>query len=80
MQVPTIPPPIIASALPQDVVTKAVPNVQAMAPLVQNAVDPTPKAEKSTSYKEKEKGRNPRRDQSDDKERPKDGHAVNISV
>ena len=59
MQVPSIPPPIVTNVLPQDVVTKVVSNVQAVAPLLQNAVAPTPKTEKSNqsrSNKERAKG------------------------
>jgi len=47
MDVTSVPPPIIVNnTLPQDIAAKAVPNAQAMVPLVQNAVDPAPKTEK----------------------------------
>ena len=82
MQIPPIPPPV-GHALPQDVVTKAVPHVQAMAPLIQNAVDPAAKAEKfneTRSNKDKSKNRRdnerPRREDGEEK----DAHTVNISV
>ena len=83
MQIPSIPPPIVSNALPQDVVSKAVPNIQAMAPLVQNAVAPTPKAEKFNRTRDdndRSKGR--RGDHRDDAEEAdkEGGHAVNIEV
>ncbi len=46
MQIPSVPPPIVANTLPQDVAVKAVPVMQAMAALVQNPVIPSSKSEK----------------------------------
>lgn len=83
MQVPSIPIPIVPNALPQDIAAKAVPNTQAMAPLVQNAVDPTPKSEKFNEVrrkkdepKDRREGRKDQREE-DDKE---GDHTVNISI
>ena len=59
MQIPSIPPPIVTNTLPQDIVAKAVPNMQAAPPLVQRAVDPAPKSEKfnqTRSNKDRSKG------------------------
>ena len=81
MQIPSIPPPIVTNSLPQDVTAKAVPNIQAMAPLVQNAVAPTPKSEKfnqSRSNKDKAKSsdkNNHKGNKEDDR-----GSSVNIRV
>ena len=83
MQIPPIPPPITAHALPQDVTTKAVPNIQAMAPLVQNAVAPTPKAEKFYQTRDNKNKSRGGRDQGGDQSKEKeegDEHAVNIRV
>ncbi len=83
MQIPPIPPPVTANPLSHDVTTKAVPNIQAMAPLVQNAVAPTPKSEKfnqTRDNKDKSRGeRGDEREQRKDKQE-KDEHAVNIRV
>ncbi len=62
MQVPSVPLPIVTNALPQEAVAKAVPNVQAMAPLLANAVAPAPKSEKSNQSrgnKDRKKEENP---------------------
>jgi len=85
MQIPSIPPPIIPTALPQDVVNKAVPNPQAVQPLVQNSVDPAPKSEKSNQSHDKEErsSHRDRKQSSDgrhsDEDKDKE-HSVNISV
>ena len=47
MQIPSVPPPIVTNTLPQDVVNKAVPNLQALAPLTPDPVTASPKSEKS---------------------------------
>ncbi len=68
MQIPSIPPPIVANTLPQDVAIKAVPVMQAMAPLVQNPVIPSSKSEK---FNDKGNSKNQDRhakDKSDDNE------------
>jgi hypothetical protein len=81
MQIASVPPPIVTNnALPQDVAAKAVPNMQATAPLIQNSVAPSPKSEKFGKDRD-QKGRN--RDRND--ERGKEGddkeeHSVNIRV
>ncbi|MGB9153411.1 MAG: hypothetical protein WCD70_10035 [Alphaproteobacteria bacterium] len=84
MQIPSIPPPIVTNALSQDVVARAVPNVQAAQPILQNAVAATLKSEKSTdSRSNNDKGRGGKeRDQREDDESPDDkrGQSVNISV
>jgi hypothetical protein len=85
MQIPSIPPPIIANALPQDVAAKAVPNTQAMAPLVQHAVEPTPKSEKFNEVRRNKdrsgKNRNEGKRPDDDDEKDKKGdHSVNIRI
>jgi hypothetical protein len=83
MQIPSIPPPIVTNALPQDIAAKAVPNTQAMAPLVQNAVDPAPKSEKFNEIRRnKEKTKNDRGDKRGQREEnDKEGdHSVNISI
>ncbi len=46
MQIPSIPPPIVTNTLPQDVAAKAVPVIQAAAPLAHNPVLPGAKADK----------------------------------
>jgi hypothetical protein len=84
MDVTSVPPPIIVNnTLPQDIAAKAVPNAQAMVPLVQNAVDPAPKTEKfNAARRDKNNSRNAR----DDKETPdeendkSDDHSVNIRI
>jgi len=87
MQVPSVPPPIVTNnVLPQDVVSKAVPNVQAMAPLIANAVAPSPKSEKSNQSRS-----NKNRDSSSEDHHPdpdtdgpddknKRGGSVNIRI
>jgi hypothetical protein len=84
MQVPSIPPPIVANTVPQELASKAVPNTQAVAPLVQHAVDPTHKTERFNEVvrrekdkHKKERGKEPDQDKEDDKE---GDHAVNISI
>jgi hypothetical protein len=81
MQIPSVPPPILTNALPQDVAAKAVPNVQAAAPLIQNAVAQAPKGEKSDQrkdHKNRDKDRNGD-DKGKEAQDKKDGH-VNIRV
>ena len=81
MQIPSIPPPVITNALPQDVVAKAVPNAQAMAPLVQNAVAPPPKSEKfNQSRSNKDRNKDGDNLESDKDKQGKDGSSVNIRV
>jgi len=84
MQVPSIPPPIVANTVPQELAAKAVPTTQAVAPIVQNAVDPSHKTERFNEAVRREKdkqrknrGNQPDEDKEDDK---KDDHAVNISI
>ena len=82
MQIPSIPAPIVTNILPQDVVNKAVPNVQAAPPLLQNAVDPSRKSEKfnqTRSNKDRAKGggRAPQGDTGGGDDR---GGSVNIKV
>jgi len=81
VQIPSIPPPVITNALPQDVVAKAVPNAQAMAPLVQNAVAPPPKSEKfNQSRSNKDRNKDGDNLESDKDKQGKDGSSVNIRV
>ena len=83
MQVPSIPLPIIANALPQDIAAKAVPHAQAVAPLVQNAVAPTPKSEKFNAVRpNKDKPRKDRGEKGDQREEDdKEGdHSFNIRI
>lgn len=83
MQVPTIPPPIITSTLPQEIAARAVPNVQAVTPLAQNAVDPTAKPQKFNDA-----GRDKQNPERDDEENRKEGedkdggndHTLNIRI
>ncbi len=82
MQVPSVPPPIVTSALPQDVAAKAVPTAQAVAPLVSTAVDPSHKDE---IFKQVERDKNKPKDKRKDKkdsspDDDRDNHAVNISI
>jgi hypothetical protein len=61
MQVPPIPAPVLPGALPQDAVAKTLPQIQAQsgAPVIQRAVDPSPRSErgkKSRSNGDKGKG------------------------
>jgi hypothetical protein len=85
MQIASIPPPILTASLPQEVANKAVPNVQAVAPLLQSAVNPTAKTDKfrqTRNNQERSKGRGYNRDHpaSEEKKDDKDGHSVNFSV
>jgi len=85
MQIPSIPMPTVTSAVPQDLAAKAVPNVQATQPLIQNAVGQSPKNEKSHhSRSNKERGRDGRGDgdQKSDSGGDEDhrGSSINISV
>ena len=89
MQILSVPPPIITNALHQDAAAKAVPHVQAAAPLIQNAVAPPPKSEKfnqTRSGKDRDKGGDPDEDrpESDDKDDNKkegeNGNTINIRV
>ncbi len=82
MQVPSIPPPVVANTLPQDIAAKAVPSPQAVTPLVQTAVAPTPKAEK---FVDARRDRNPKRNNGenqkrDDEDAKEDNHSVNMSI
>jgi hypothetical protein len=83
MQVPSIPTPIVTNALPQDIAAKAVPHTQAVAPLVKNAIAPTPKSEKFNEIRgnrdkpKGNRGENKNRREEDDKE---GNHSVNIRV
>jgi hypothetical protein len=83
MQVPSIPIPVIANALPQDIAAKAVPNTQAMAPLVQNAIDPTHKDEKFNEVRRKKDDskdkRGDKRGQREEDDKEGD-HSVNIRI
>jgi hypothetical protein len=85
MQVPSVPLPIPTNALPQDVVTKVVTNVQAAAPITQNAVNPVPKTERAVKARDDEE-RSRREQKGKEKrgeEKPKEGDrgaSVNISV
>ena len=88
MQIPTIQPPLMTNIQPQDVATKVVPNVQAVAPLQANAVAPAPKSEKSNQLQtEKDKDKRKRETSAAHEEEPAQdtgdenrGHSVNISV
>lgn len=83
MQVPSVPPPLITNTLPQDVATKAAPNAQAIAPIVQRAVDPTPKTEKFndlTRNRDKSKrDRGQEREERGENDKESD-HSVNIRI
>jgi hypothetical protein len=88
VQVPSIPPPIVTNAQPQDVAAKAVPSIQALAPLVHNPVVETPKSEnfnETRSNKDRNKGRDGRKDPSDEDDAKKGdgdsrGNSLNIRV
>ncbi|MFA4995269.1 MAG: hypothetical protein WC521_08220 [Bdellovibrionales bacterium] len=83
MQVPPIPPPLIAAPLPQEAATKAVPNSQAVAPLIQHAVDPTKKTERFNEVrhdKEKPKKDQGKKDEQDKEDDQEGDHAVNIRI
>jgi len=82
MQVPPVPPPVIASPLPQDIASKAVPHTQAVTPLVQNAIQPTAKPEKFNAVNRDKKQKNEGGRKSDDTdEKDKEGeHSVNIRI
>ncbi|MDR3423814.1 MAG: hypothetical protein P4M13_01875 [Alphaproteobacteria bacterium] len=89
MQIASTPPPIVTNALPQDVVAKAVPNIQAMVPLIANAVAPSPKSEKFNQVRGDKEKRNredhAERGEEDDPENGASsdgdrGKSVNISV
>lgn len=86
MQIPSIPPPIITTPLAQDMAAKAIPNLQATQPLVQNAVKEPPKGEKSSGsdgkknsagYKNPGQTTDPVKSDHPDGEDP---HSLNISV
>jgi hypothetical protein len=53
MQVAPLPIPVLSTALPQDAVARAIPQVQAQAaaPLLQRAVDPSPSSERGQKSK-----------------------------
>ena len=86
MQIASIPPPILTSVLPQDAANKAVPNVQAVAPLLPSAVNPAAKTEKfrqTRGNKDRSKdggGYGDDRHQGETEEEGKEEHSVNISV
>lgn len=86
MQVPSVPLPIANNILPQDVATKVVANVQATAPITQNAVDPVPKTERSVKARDdEERARRDKKQQGKKREEEKPaeggrGGSVNISV
>ncbi|MDD3371864.1 MAG: hypothetical protein PHE27_08595 [Alphaproteobacteria bacterium] len=82
MQVPTLPPPVVANTLPQDIASKAVPHTQAVAPLVQNAVEPTPKSEKFNSVRRDKGQKNKRGDDQNmpEEDQKEDDHSVNIRI
>lgn len=83
MQIPSMPPPIVTNALPQDVVAKAVPGMQATAPLIQTAVSPTPKSEKfnqTRRNKDRSSDESEEEGQRSKEEGDKGEHSVNISV
>ncbi|MDR3451023.1 MAG: hypothetical protein P4M15_14995 [Alphaproteobacteria bacterium] len=84
MQIASVPPPLMTNALPQDMAAKAVPNLQAMAPLVQNAVDPSPKSEKNShSRSNHDRGKGGGRGEGGDAKNGKTdkrGGSVNIRV
>jgi hypothetical protein len=83
MQVPSVPPPVVATALPQEIAAKAVPHMQAAAPLLQTAVTPTPKDEKLNSVR---RDKNSRHDNHKEKQNMPDDdgekseHSVNIRI
>jgi len=83
MQVPSIPPPIVTNTLPQDIAAKAVPTAQAVAPLVQRAIDPAHKDEMFNTVQQPKdkpkKGRGEKRNQREEDDKEGD-HAVNISI
>ena len=79
MQIPTIPPPIITNALPQDITAKVVPNVQAAA-LLADAVAPPPKGERSNQSRTNNERTEERRKKGDRGEKGKRGSSVNIRV
>ncbi|MFA5041619.1 MAG: hypothetical protein WC464_08310 [Bdellovibrionales bacterium] len=83
MQVPSVPPPIFTNTLPQDVAAKAVPNAQAVAPLVPRAVDPAHKDERFNEVRRKEEkpkdSRGNKKDQKDEGNEEED-HSVNIRI
>ncbi|MDD3029161.1 MAG: hypothetical protein PHS57_02630 [Alphaproteobacteria bacterium] len=86
MQVPVIPPPLVSNALSQEIAAQAAPTHQAVQPLSQNAVDPTPKAENvdKVNRKKEDDGREERRKRramegkSDDDQ--EDAHTVDLSI
>jgi hypothetical protein len=83
MQIPSIPPPIVTNTLPQDIVAKAVPNMQAAPPLVQRAIDPSPKSEKfnqTRSNRDRSKGGDHSPGEDDDPKDDKPEDHVNIKV
>jgi len=82
MQVPPVPPPVVASPLPQDIAAKAVPHAQAAAPLVQNSVQPTAKPEKfnAVNRDKKQKNEKERKSDSADESDGQGEHSVNIRI
>ncbi|MDD4615935.1 MAG: hypothetical protein PHW76_02305 [Alphaproteobacteria bacterium] len=83
MQIPSIPPPVITNMLPQDIATKAVSSPQAVAPLIQTAITPTPKAEKFLDARRDRSSKQSREEKgklTDDEDEKKGGHSINMSI
>jgi hypothetical protein len=82
MQIPSVPPPLITNPSPQDLAAKAIPQTQAVAPLVARAVNAPPKSEKSNqnrSNKDKGHQEDPQADKKNGGENER-GSAVNFDV
>ena len=78
MQIASVPPPIVTAPLAQEVALKIAASIQAVPPLVQRAVAPPPKAERSPknrSNKDREKGSSPNDGKGEGR-----GGSVNIKV
>jgi hypothetical protein len=81
MQIPSLPPPLMGNTLPQDIVAKAVPNLQAAPPLLQRAINPAPKSEKNNQSRNNKDRRNGGgREEKEPGAENKGGHSVNIKV
>ena len=87
MQVPVIPPPLVSSALPQEIAAQTTHTAQAVQPISAIAIDPTPKTERTDQIKRRKEAdareEKPRRDSMDGKtadDAGEDEHTVDLSV
>ena len=83
MQIPSIPPPIMNAPMTQEVVVRTAATVQAAPPIIERAIDPSPKSEKFNQTGRGRDGSNrQRRDEGEpDKKDPNErGQSINLHV